>query len=84
MTITPGIDFAKSTHGRAWQEVVGEAQFQEAAKAAMLEYASEQSTSAPAELGWRIQGAQGFLRKLMSLGQTVTEAKRTDTINLVQ
>lgn len=82
MTITPGIDFAKSSNGRSWQETVGETQFQEAVKAAMLEYASEQVNSAPAEAGWRMQGAHGFLRKLMSLGETQPVPKRTDTINL--
>ncbi len=82
MKLTPGKDFTESVLGRTWQEVVGEAKFQDAAKAAMLEYTAELTQNTPAEAGLRLQGAQGFLRKLMGLGEKAETTPHKDTINL--
>ncbi len=82
MSLNPAEDFLKTLHGKGWQEVVGEAQFQEAAKVAMLECARDFSSAAPAEAGYRLQGAQAFLRRLMELGKTKTTPVKPDTINL--
>lgn len=84
LNLSPAKDFANTMHGKTWQEVVGETQFQEAAKVAMLECVSDFSNAAPNEAGYRLQGAQSFLRKLMSLCETKTTTGREDTLNLTR
>jgi hypothetical protein len=82
MNLNPVQDFVKSEHVRGWLDRVAAPQFQEAVKAAMLEY-SKRLTGSPTA-GERLAGAHDFLATLMSLGESSPTPQRKDTINLSQ
>ena len=75
MTISPKSDFQEcsKTNGWRWNEVVTSTQFQEAAKAAMLQLVCEETQvtiSDHAERSHMICGAQRYLSILMSLAES--------------
>jgi hypothetical protein len=78
--LTPVKDFTESEHVRGWLERVSAPQFQNAVKAAMVEYSSR-LTGMPTA-GDRLAGAHDFLAILMSLGESKPVPQRNDTINL--
>ena len=68
MILTPRDDFSKSLHAKGWADFVSGDQFQQAAKAAMLQHSFNMAGDINA--GFKMLGAKGFLEILMSLADT--------------
>ncbi len=77
MNLEPKKRFQEGNFKKTWQDVVDSTQFQEAATAALVQMAMNNSAppdmASAASYQWRMEGAKQFLGVLMSLVEPTTK-----------